>query len=347
MKNTSVINSLLLFLLLILGGASYADDNRGRITYLRGAVTAIDDTGVPRILRADSRIRLGEIVETGPKSVVQIVFPDRSMMHLKPNTKLTVEAFNFTKSKPDDDGVVVNIVKGSMRSLTGLVGKRNPGKVKYKTPVATIGIRGTVIEIDQAKGGPTTAIFDLGQGYITSGNQADVALKAGESGQVEKQGQTPQKSVYQRPANDPASLAIKLAAATDAQISAETTIVCAELDSADALLMVAIEQKVPAVKTDNIKSTIQGLSTCLPVDITSTMLLMSTYLDPDIAAELLDSAVRGGVNVAIALESVLRGMEHAPNESIQGVVSAAIEMGLSKDDAKNILNNLTEDGMCY
>ncbi|MEN8205455.1 MAG: FecR family protein [Pseudomonadota bacterium] len=347
MKNTSVISSLLLLLLLSLGTASHADDNRGRITYLRGAVTAIDDTGVPRILRADSRIRLGEIVETGPNSVVQIVFPDRSMMHLKPNTRLTVEAFNFTKSKPDDDGVVVNIVKGSMRSLTGLVGKRNPGKVKYKTPVATIGIRGTVIEIDQVKGGPTKAIFDLGQGYITTKSQADIPLQAGEAGQVGKQGQKPQKSDYQRPANDPASLAIKLAAATNAQITTETTIICADLDSADALLMVAIEQKVPAVKTDNIKSTVQGLSTCLPVDISSTMLLMSTYLDPDIAAELLDAAVNGGVNVAIALESVLRGMEHAPTESIQGVVNTAIDMGLSKNDAKNILNNLTEDGMCY
>ena len=70
MKSNSIISSLLLFLLLVLGDASYADDNRGRITYLRGAVTAIDDTGVPRILRADSRIRLGEIVETGPNSVL-------------------------------------------------------------------------------------------------------------------------------------------------------------------------------------------------------------------------------------------------------------------------------------
>jgi hypothetical protein len=347
MNNTSVISSFLLLLLLTLSTVSLADDNRGRITYLRGAVTATDDTGVPRILRADSRIRLGEIVETGPNSVVQIVFPDRSMMHLKPNTRLTVEAFNFTKSKPDDDGVVVNIVKGSMRSLTGLVGKRNPGKVKYKTPIATIGIRGTVIEIDQVKGGLSKVIFDLGQGYITSGNQTDVPLKAGEAGQVTKQGQKPQKSDYQRPANDPASLAKKLATATEAQISAETTVVCADLDSADALLMVAIEQNIPAVKTKNIKSTVQNLSTCLPVDITSTMLLMSTYLDPDIASELLESAVSGGVNVAIALESVLRGMEHAPSESIQGVVNTAIDKGLSKNDAKNILNNLTEDGMCY
>ena len=346
MYKASVISHFFLLVLLFTGSASHADDNRGRITYLRGAVTATDDTGVPRILRADSRVRLGEIVETGANSVVQIVFPDRSMMHLKPNTRLTVEAFNFTKGKPEDDGVVVNIVKGSMRSLTGLVGKRNPGKVKYKTPVATIGIRGTVIEIDQVKDGPTKAIFDLGQGYITSGNQADTPLQAGEAAQVATQGQKPQKSDYQRPANDPASLAVKLAAANDPQISAETGIVCSELDSADVLLMVAIEQNVPAVKTGNIKSTVKGLSSCLPVDITATMLLMSTYLDPDIASELLESAVNGGVNVAIALESVLRGMEHATTEGIQIVVNTAIDNGLSKEDARNILNNLSEDGVC-
>lgn len=345
MNINPVISSLLL-LLLTFSTLSQADDNRGRITYLRGAVTATDDTGVPRILRTDSRVRMGEIVETADNSVVQIVFPDRSMMHLKPNTRLTVEEFNFTKNKPNDDGVVVNIVKGSMRSLTGLVGKRNPGKVKYKTPLATIGIRGTVIEIEQVKGGHANAIFDLGQGYITSGSLAAVSLQAGEAAQVSKQGQEPQRSDYQRPANDPASLAVKLAAATDAEITAETSSICTELDAADVLLMVAIEQKVPLVKTDNVKSTVQGLSTCLPVNITSTMLLMSTYLDPEIASELLESAVSGGVNVAIALESVLRGMEHAGAENIQGAVNTAIANGLGKEDARNILNNLSEDGVC-
>jgi hypothetical protein len=347
MNKTSVTSSFLLLLLLSVGFFAHADDNRGRITYLRGAVTATDDTGVPRILQADSRVRLGETVETGSNSVVQIVFPDRSMMHLKPNTKLTVEAFNFTRSKPDDDGNIASIVKGSMRALTGLIGKRNPGKVKYKTPLATLGIRGTVIEIEQVTGGLSKAIFDLGQGYITTGNQADVSLKAGEAGQVSKQGQKPLKSDFKRPANDPASLAIKLASATAEQIIAETTIICAELDSADVLLMVAIEIKVPTVETASIKSTVQGLSTCLPVDITHTMLLMSTYLDPGIASELLESAVNGGVNVAIALESVLRGMEYATKESMQDVVNKAIDKGLSKDGARNILSNVSEGGMCY
>jgi hypothetical protein len=130
MKYTPKLRNLVIIGLLFVTAVAFADDNRGRVMYIRGSVTAMDGTtGVPRILRADSRVRLGEVIETGPKSVVQIVFPDRSMLHVKSDSKIKVEEFNFTRAKPEDDGMVVNIFKGGMRSLTGLVGKRNPDLV--------------------------------------------------------------------------------------------------------------------------------------------------------------------------------------------------------------------------
>ncbi len=68
MKHIPKLRSLIIVGLLFITASAFADDNRGRVMYIRGSVTAIDGTtGVPRILRADSRVRLGEMIETGPE----------------------------------------------------------------------------------------------------------------------------------------------------------------------------------------------------------------------------------------------------------------------------------------
>ena len=41
------------------------------------------------------------------------------------------------------DNVVLSLLKGGMRSITGLLARRNPDRVKFAVPTATIGIRGT------------------------------------------------------------------------------------------------------------------------------------------------------------------------------------------------------------
>jgi len=337
------LRSLVIIGLLFITASAFADDNRGRVMYIRGSVTAIDgSTGVPRILRADSRVRLGEVIETGPKSVVQIVFPDRSMLHVKSDSKIKVEEFNFTRAKPENDDMVVNIFKGGMRSLTGLVGKRNPDKVRYKTPVATIGIRGTILGINQTKSGSFQTIFDYGGGYVLTADQTRLLLGAREAGEVNADGSDNRKIPYPRSENDPALLAAKLAGSTHEQTIDATSDICEELGSDQVLLMVAIEQAVPG-EADNLASTVQGLTSCLPVEIAATMLTTASYIDPDSAPDLFGSAIKGGANVAIAMESVLRGMSGASPDKIQAVVNSAVkDHGLSAKDAKSILDNIAD-----
>jgi len=347
MKHIPDLRSLIIVGLLFITASAFADDNRGRVMYIRGSVTAIDGTtGVPRILRADSRVRLGEVIETGPKSVVQIVFPDRSMLHVKSDSKIKVAEFNFTRAKPEDDDMVVNIFKGGMRSLTGLVGKRNPDKVRYKTPVATIGIRGTILEISQTKSGSFQTIFDYGGGYVLTADQTRLLLGAREAGEVNADGSGNVKIPYPRTEDDPALLAAKLAGSTHEQTIDATSDICRELGSDQVLLMVAIEQAVPG-DADNLTSTIEGLTSCLPVEIAATMLTTTSFIDPDGARDLFGSAIKGGANVAIAMESVLRGMSNSSPDKIQAVIRSAVnDHGLSAKDANNILSNLADDGVC-
>ena len=343
MRKPCLLRYLFVLLLCLSSLQVLAADNRGRVMLIRGAVTATDESGVPRILRADSRVRIGEVVQTGKDSVVQIVFPDRSMLHVKPDTQLKVEKYNFEQKQPEKDVMKIRLYKGGMRSLTGLVGKRNPDKVKYETPIATIGIRGTILEIDRATDGKVKTIFDYGKGYIEAGKQKTL-VKAGEAASLEKADGKPEVTAFERPEKDPLQLANKLAGASAAEIQAISETVCTELGADDVMLMIAMEDAVTTVSTS--AATIQGLTACLPVDVSADMLSLSAYLNPEAASLFMTSAVKGGANVAIALESVLRGMEHAQPETIEETVKDAIDLGLSAEDARNILDNLSTDGIC-
>lgn len=50
-----------------------------------------------------------------------------------------------TPTTPTRKSRFPTLLKGSLRAITGAVGKRVPANVTFSTPVATMGIRGTVI----------------------------------------------------------------------------------------------------------------------------------------------------------------------------------------------------------
>jgi hypothetical protein len=62
---------------------------------------------------------------------------------MRPGTQLKIERFSYTPAKPEGDSFLVSMVKGGLRAVTGLLGKRNHDKVQFETATATIGIRGT------------------------------------------------------------------------------------------------------------------------------------------------------------------------------------------------------------
>src|SRR5262245_38130749 len=63
---------------------------------------------------------------------------------MRPNTQVRVEQYNFVQDRPQEDNSFLRLVKGGLRTVTGLVGKRgNQDAYKIGTNTATIGIRGS------------------------------------------------------------------------------------------------------------------------------------------------------------------------------------------------------------
>ncbi|MDT8405368.1 FecR domain-containing protein [Sulfuriflexus sp.] len=132
-----------LFLLAALNtvNAAATEASAGKIVLLIGKASVIDAAGKPRKLKRGGTFFEGDTFETQKKSFVKLKYTDGGVMLLRPETKLVVEEF-----RNPEKGVgksVFNLVKGGLRAVTGAVAKKDPSTYKLKTPVATLGVRGT------------------------------------------------------------------------------------------------------------------------------------------------------------------------------------------------------------
>jgi hypothetical protein len=66
---------------------------------------------------------------------------DEGFIAVRPNTKMRIA--QYRAEGDDDDKGVISLVVGSLRSITGWIGKYHPKSYSINTPTATIGIRGT------------------------------------------------------------------------------------------------------------------------------------------------------------------------------------------------------------
>ncbi len=112
----------------------------GTVILAKGVVTATDTAKASRVLGRGAAIDEGDVINTANKSFAVIRMVDNTKLTLKPNTTIAIGAFN---DKEGEEEACINLVKGGLRTVTGLIGQRKPDSFNVDTPIASIGIRGT------------------------------------------------------------------------------------------------------------------------------------------------------------------------------------------------------------
>lgn len=131
------------FMLVLMHGAAFAA-SAGTVAHLSGTLSVRAADGAVRILSLKSEVNPGDILTTQRDSYAQIDFTDGSAATMRPNTQLKIEAYTFDKDQPQKDNFVMGLLKGGLRTVTGLVGKRgNQDAYRINTSAATIGVRGS------------------------------------------------------------------------------------------------------------------------------------------------------------------------------------------------------------
>ncbi|MFM9969678.1 MAG: FecR domain-containing protein [Burkholderiales bacterium] len=170
----------------------------GAVSQLSGTLTVQKPDGSVRILSQKSQIQPGDTVTTQRDSYAQVKFPDGGQITLKPNTAIKLDSFSFDPKEPKKDNMVFGLVKGGMRAVTGLVGKRgDPDAYQMNTATATIGIRGTTYGADDCTttkcGSLQDAVYvSVADGEIVASNAAgSVSFLAGQFGSIESRDRLP------------------------------------------------------------------------------------------------------------------------------------------------------------
>lgn len=122
---------------------THAADKVGQVTHLSGLLTVKRADGTSRVLSVKSEVQEGDTLSTEQETYARVKFADNGEVVLRPRSQLKVEAYAYNQAKPESDNVFLNMLKGGMRAVTGLIGKRSRNSVTYGTATATIGIRGT------------------------------------------------------------------------------------------------------------------------------------------------------------------------------------------------------------
>jgi hypothetical protein len=129
----------------------------GVVVNLSGPLVDRKADGTVKVLAVKSEVESGDTLVTEKNTYARIRTIDKGEITLNPNTTFKIENFAYEDGKPEADSAAFSLIKGGLRSITGLLGKRNKEKFSLKTPTATIGIRGTTFIVQYVEPGADVA----------------------------------------------------------------------------------------------------------------------------------------------------------------------------------------------
>ena len=199
--SNNIVRALLSAALLLAGPLAWAGQVAGTIVHLSGPLLDRKADGTVKVLGLKSEVESGDTLVAEKNTYAQIRFIDNGEITLKPGTTFHIENFAYEAGKPEADSAAFSLIKGGLRSITGLLGKRNKEKFLLKTPNATIGIRGTTFIAryvpPDAPDAPAPALapglhVQVTDGVIVVGNNGgSQGFQAGQFGYVPSVNQPP------------------------------------------------------------------------------------------------------------------------------------------------------------
>ncbi|MFA6267832.1 MAG: cadherin-like domain-containing protein [Pseudolabrys sp.] len=144
--------------------APAANDAVGRVVTAAGDATILRN-GVAVTLRPGDAVLRADVLQT-TNGTMAVTFNDGSTLNLTANTRIVVSEFVYS---PNGNGnsQLLDLVQGSLTFISGEVA--HSGNMRIGTPVATMGIRGTV-------GGVTTASDGTVQFYVSQSATGAVVI---------------------------------------------------------------------------------------------------------------------------------------------------------------------------
>jgi len=112
------------------------------VEFAVGSVTAEAADGSVRTLQKGAAVEEGETVKTNDGRA-QLRFTDDGFVSLHSETVFRIEEYRWSGVTDGSERGIFRLMKGGLRTITGMLSKINKKAYRMSTDVATIGIRGT------------------------------------------------------------------------------------------------------------------------------------------------------------------------------------------------------------
>lgn len=324
----------------------HAEEGReaiGKVVALRGTVTAVDPQGASRSLSMKSPLYLNDTVDTGKRGRLQILFKDNTILSLGAGSRVKIAAYGWDESKEKAE-MTTEIKEGLFRVMGGLIAKEAPARFKTKTPLATIGIRGSMYA-GSLTGGELSVVFEGGRGIELTNEAGRVAITSPGFGTRISGSSTPIPPPSRFSLESMQHLRLT---GTDGQATGG-----ASRPAAAQPLPVTFPPGELTVPPPPAGSEGRDGETAAPapeggreaLEELARELTEAAKEQPDQAAALLTEAVGSGdLPLEKALEAVLAGMQNIDRAHFDTLIQTAIDLGLTSRGAQDIADHIKASG---
>jgi hypothetical protein len=194
----------LLLALISTAFAGQAQAAAGRVEFAIGPATVVGVDGRSRPAARGTELDSGDVVRTNDGRV-QMRMTDGAFISLQPNTEFGIKEYRFAGKADGSENAFYSLVKGAMRTVTGLIGRVNRNRYQVATPTATVGIRGTGGLIEILQGGATLVQGTSGIWFLAN-PAGTIDIPAGVAGLAPVDPKQPPKETVQIPTAGPSPL---------------------------------------------------------------------------------------------------------------------------------------------
>jgi hypothetical protein len=119
----------------------------GIIKNVQGSVQ-IQRAGLNLDAKVGASVQEKDRITVPAESSIGISMNDETLLSLGQNSSMIIDKYTFNPVTREGQ-VETSILKGTLRFVTGLIGRAHPEAIAVNTPVATMGIRGTdfIVEV--------------------------------------------------------------------------------------------------------------------------------------------------------------------------------------------------------
>ena len=122
---------------------------------------------VGRSVAGGQEVFLGDRIVTGPGGGLQIILLDGTTFSIGPNTSMVIDEFVYNPATGTGK-LTASVARGTLRVISGRLARQEQEAIRVRLPMATVGVRGTMVVIS---GGPNG--FFIGFFGIGGNNSAD------------------------------------------------------------------------------------------------------------------------------------------------------------------------------